>query len=119
MKEVKRKYSLATFMVIVALVLTMAVMAVRVEKASASIPITAYKTDVAFYTNWGLNPHYGAFWGLIDCNSQWYTGADPHPDYGSFNWWGDHHNVLLLDKTWYLWYSAPKVASNHHAQCNS
>ncbi len=101
-------------MIIVALMLTMTV---RVKKASASIPITAYKTGVAYWDS-GL-PHYGAFWGLIDCHSQWYTGSNPNSNYGSFDWWGDHHNVLLLPKTWYWLRSAPRTAGNHHAHCNS
>ena len=115
MKEYKQKYPIIMVMFIV--LFMMIIMTVRVEKVAASIPLTAYKTDVAYY-ELGL-PHYGAFWGLIDCSSQWYTGANPHSGYGSFDWWGNHHNVLLLDKSWYVLYSAPKVASNHHAQCNS
>jgi len=64
--------------------------------------LTAYDVDRAFNDGWGI-PHYGAFFGGINGNSQYFDGPSGAPSsYGSWDWWGDDHNVLLVEKTWLL-----------------
>lgn len=85
---------------------------------------TAYQTGVAFSTNGGLNPHYGAFfiggWG----QNQHYLGTGGDADTcnsGSgcinvWNWWGPSLSVLLIPKFWWVADWRHKLASNYQAQ---
>jgi hypothetical protein len=78
--------------------------------------LTAYKVEVAFYTEL-INPHYGAFFSGSNGRNQFYTGSSGQPSgYSSWNWWGSGSNVLLPEKSWLFLHLDGWTPSNHHAQ---
>lgn len=70
---------------------------------------TAYDHKVAFRTDGGTNPHFGAFFSGQNGYNQHYLGpggdgATSGYDGGisNWNWWGNGLYVLLTPKTWVL-----------------
>jgi hypothetical protein len=104
-----------TLLVLIVVSLMIGFMSFVVQDVQAGLGwTTAY--DVKF-THWdeGL-PHYGAWFTGSYGDHQYYTGSSGEPDgYGSWDWWGNALEVLLLQKRWLFLTSDAWTGSNHHA----
>lgn len=116
--------------VIVAIIFLVLTMGLALPSITEAAPLngfwqttTANYIAVAFYTDMGLNPHYGAFFSGQNGYGQHFLG--PGGDgatsccsggIANWNWWGGSLNVLLLPKSWLLGgYSGSWTASNYQA----